>query len=65
MEEDFSIMATGDDAEWLEVSTSAFEPEEITTDIVEIDEVDQLADTFASSKFWYINLFDISTEQFF
>ena len=51
MEEDFSIMATGDDAEWLEVSTSAFEPEEITTDIVKIDEVDQLADTFASSKF--------------
>ena len=51
MEEDFSIMATGGDEEWSEVATSAFEPEEVTAEVVEIDEVDQLANTFASSKF--------------
>ena len=51
MEEDFSILATGDDEEWSDVGTSAFEPEEVTTDVVEIDEIDQFADTFSSSKF--------------
>ncbi|KAI8327382.1 hypothetical protein EDC96DRAFT_569753 [Choanephora cucurbitarum] len=51
MEEDFSIFASGDDEEWSDVGTSAFEPEEVTTDVVKIDEIDQLVGTFSSNRF--------------
>ena len=49
-EEDFSILATdANDQDWTEEEILGFEPE-ASTEVVELDEVDQLAETFASSK---------------
>ena len=49
-EKDFSILATdANDQDWTEEEILGFEPE-ASTELVELDEVDQLAETFASSK---------------
>lgn len=50
VEEDFSILATdATDQDWTEEEILAFEPE-VPSEVTEVDEVDQLAETFASSK---------------